>query len=216
MFRTSTLVCIGAVVLTLSASLQAKDRIVHEGIEWSRSWVEQAHKKDQPRILLIGDSILEGYYEGVKQRLGREYALARYATSKCVPHPDFLGEVKLLLQRYKFKAIHFNSGLHGRDYTTKEYKAGLRKLLKLFASEAPDAKLVWCATTPYKSQDNSLVIARNKAAAKVMKKNKIAINDLYTPVHGHGNYYTDGVHFNRTATGIQAKAVAATIRAQLK
>ena len=61
-------------------------------------------------------------------------------------------------------------------------------------------------------ESNERVIARNAIALKYVKAKKISVNDLFTPLEGHSEYYTDGVHFKAEGIAIQADQVAAKIR----
>ena len=98
----------------------AKEKPLLESIEWSDTWVENADRQDLPRVLLAGDSIVQGYFGVVKERLTGEASCARYSTSKYIGDPDYLVELELLLKRYRFKVIHINNGLHGWEYTEKQ------------------------------------------------------------------------------------------------
>ena len=50
---------------------------MRERIEWADIWVTDADKSDLPRVLLIGDSITRGYFDGVEKPLaGKAYFAA--------------------------------------------------------------------------------------------------------------------------------------------
>lgn len=191
---------------------------IRERIEWADIWVTDADKGDLPRVLLIGDSITRGYFDGVEKHLaGRAYC-ARLTTSKCVADPAFLDEVQLLLKQYRFKVIHFNNGLHGFGYTEEQYRAGLSALLDTLDKHAMDAKLIWATTTPVRESGNleqiaeetERVKARNRLAAVVFEN--VLMNDLYSLVEQHQEYFSgDGVHFNDQGRELQAKQVAEVV-----
>lgn len=189
----------------------------HERIEWSDIWVVNAEDNEHPRVLLVGDSIVRGYYSGVEKLLDGKADCARYTTSKFLGNPDYLEELSLIIKRYDFEIIHINNGLHGWAYTEDEYKDGLQLLLKVLRRGAPNAKLIWCMTTPVRVKDNvelfadnnARAIERNKIATDVMKKNNIPVNNLYDVVVDHPEFFSnDGVHFNNEGKEVQAKAVA--------
>ena len=121
---------------------------IRERIEWADIWVTDADKNDLPRVLLIGDSITRGYFDGVEKQLAGKAYCARLTTSKCVADPSFLDEVQLLLKQYRFAVIHFNNGLHGFGYTEDQYRAGLSGLLEVVEKHSSNAKLIWATTTP--------------------------------------------------------------------
>lgn len=215
------------IVLTalLSTLPVAAEEIVHERIEWSDMWVTDAETDARPRVLLVGDSIVKGYYNGVEKALGDGAHLARYATSKFLSHPDFLAELGLLLKRYPFDVIHINNGLHGWGYTEEQYRAGLEALVDFIKKESPDSKVIWCLTTPVRNskdlskpdpESQPRVEARNAIAVEIMAKHEVPVTDLHTAVvEDAANFSQDGVHFSDAGRAIQAEKVAAAIRPYL-
>lgn len=197
---------------------------IRERIEWADIWVTDADKSDLPRVLLIGDSITRGYFEGVEKQLAGKAYCARLTTSKCVADPTFLDEVQLLLKQYRFTIIHFNNGLHGFGYTEEQYRAGLSALIEVLAKHSHDAKLIWATSTPMRVPNNlgqiaettERVKARNWIAAELLRDRNIVTDDLYGLVEQHQEYFSgDGVHFNETGRELQAKQVAQAVLACL-
>ena len=155
-------------------------------------------------MLLVGDSIVKGYYGEVQERLKGHAYVARLATSKCLADPAYLGEVSLILSENHFDVIHFNNGLHGWDYTEEEYRRGFPVLLDLLKKESHGAKLIWATTTPVgkaprpkkSARATGAVRARNKIAAEFVAKENIPVDDLFSLVEKHAEYFSgDGVHF---------------------
>lgn len=216
---------IGMVSILACVPVCAAQQAKQEHIEWSDIWIDNADKDDRPRILLVGDSIAKGYYFQVEKRLSDKANCARYTTSKFLGNPDYQAELGLILKRYKFDVIHINNGLHGMDYTEKEYKEGLHALLTTLKRYAPKAKLIWCMTTPVRTggnlaqfniNRNNRVVERNRIAAEIMDHNKIQINNLYEVVKDHPEYYqNDGIHFTTTGIIVQAERVAEMIENDL-
>ncbi len=196
-----------------------------ERIEWTDVWVMNANQEVAARVLLVGDSIVKGYYGAVEKALGEKVSCARYATSLFLSNPDYLSELILLLNRYDFDVIHINNGLHGWDYSEAEYKAGLVALLSVIEQFAPEAKLVWCMTTPVRmakevtkinTKKNDRVLERNRIATEIMEEHEIPINDLYAAVIDHPEFFAeDGVHYNGKGQAAQAEQVAKSIEKHL-
>ncbi|MEA1950600.1 MAG: SGNH/GDSL hydrolase family protein [Planctomycetota bacterium] len=215
------------VSILIAANFSATARAVEpkrERIEWADIWVVNADKTDIPRVLMVGDSITKGYYDGVDRHLRGKAACARLATSKCICDPAFLPEVKLLLDNYKFAVIHFNNGLHGYDYSNKQYADAFAGLLKTFKKCAPKAKLIWANSTPTRkssnlkefNEGNNRVNERNLLAKRIMEKHNIPINDLNKIGAEHPEFYSsDGTHYNAKGKAAQAKQVADMIMKQL-
>lgn len=192
-----------------------------EKIEWTDIWVMNAAQTDNPRVLLVGDSIVKGYYGPVEKQLSEKASCARYATSLFLSNPDYLAELSLLLKRYDFDVIHINNGLHGWDYSEEEYRQGLLDLLAMIQRDAPKTRIIWSMTTPvrnsndlsqFDSAQNDRVIERNKIAAGIMENAGIPINNLYATVAEHPEYFAgDGVHYNGKGQAAQAEQVAMII-----
>jgi len=224
MHRYYILVFIMASILACTYGCSAR-QAKHEGTEWSDIWIANANDNAQPRILLVGDSIVSGYYYATAKHLSGKASCAKYATSKFLANPDYLAELGLILKRYRFDVIHINNGLHGWGYTENEYKQGLQDLLKTLERHARQAKVIWCTTTPMrkagnlsqlKKSTNDRVIERNRIATEIMNCNKISINNLYEEVKDHPEYFAnDGVHYNDTGKAVQAKMVAQIIEKNL-
>ena len=187
-----------------------------ENNDWSKIWIENANQTEKPRILFVGDSITDGYYNLVKESLSDEYYLAYYVTSKFINNPDFQTELSTILKRYDFEIIQVNNGLHGWDYSINEYQNGLKSLAGLLNEYAPESLFIWCMTTPVRNEENldylgtlnQEVTLRNQAALEIFGKNDVLINDLYQGMLGHPEYYReDGFHFNNDGKEAQATLI---------
>ncbi|NLL83290.1 MAG: SGNH/GDSL hydrolase family protein [Lentisphaerae bacterium] len=159
---------------------------------------------------MVGDSITRSYYDPVATALQDKYHSARLTTSTAVADHIFNKELALLIDDYPFAIIHFNNGLHGWDYSESTYAAGLTNALDFITSHSPQSRIVLATSTPVRDKNNlqqfdpvnERVIKRNQLMLEIASSRGIAINDLYSGIVNHPNYYqTDGVHLN--ATGIQ-------------
>ncbi len=211
--------------VTPIASAVEPPRVVRENIEWLDVWVPGNSIPDQPRVLLIGDSITRGYYKTVEEKLKGKAIVCRLATSKSLGDPALLDEVKLVLGQAKFDVVHFNNGMHGWGYTEDEYARALPDLVAALRKGAPGARLVWGSTTPVRVAQKveqldprtERVKARNQAAADLMAKEKIPTDDLFTLVLEKPEWFSqDGVHLNAKGTAALGGQVAEIIEKQLK
>jgi hypothetical protein len=218
--------CIVVLGLALLAPFpaDAEDRppqhIARENIEWLDVWVPNSNDRDQPRVLLIGDSITRAYFPEVEQRLKGKAYLARLATSKSVGDPALLKEIELVLAETHFDVIHFNNGMHGDGYSEGEYRAAFPAFVEAIRRGAPGAKLIWATTTPVRQRDDLKQLApktervrsRNAIAAEILTKRNIPTDDLFTLVEHHPEYWkSDGVHFGPDGVKAQAEQVARKI-----
>ena len=219
---------IGFAATRLTSMVEAqpveKATIHREGIEWCDIWVENAHKPVSPRVLLVGDSIVRGYYGEVAARLKGKANLARFTTSAFVGDPIFLQQMDWLLESYPFEVIHFNNGLHGSGYTEEEYKAGLTAMLDHIVRRQPKAKLILVTSTPRRdpkdlsrlTESNARGEVRNRILRQEADARKLPVNDLYGLVIEHAEYHSkDGTHFAREGKQKQAEKVAEMVRAVL-
>ena len=212
---------VALICLTASASPAADPpRVVRENIEWLDVWVPGNGVKDQPRVLLIGDSITRGYYKTVEDKLKGKAVVCRLATSKSLGDPGLLDEVKLALGQAKFDVVHFNNGMHGWGYTEDEYAKAIPDLVATIRKGAPGARLVWASTTPVRvngkvdqlDPKTDRVKARNTAAAEVMAKEKIATNDLFALVADKPELFSnDGIHLNAKGSASMGEQVAVQV-----
>jgi hypothetical protein len=210
-----------ALGLLASVALAAEPTIKRENIEWTNIWIPDLERSDLPRVLLVGDSISNAYYDGVQAELRDKALVARLATSSSLGDPALLDQVQFMLKNYKFAAVHFNNGLHGYAYTDEEYANDIPKLLAIVKKHAPDAKLIWATTTPQREKapnldklhaENHIVTTRNKIVTAVAAKDGIPVNDLYSLVVDHPEYWgDDGVHFKPEGQAVEAKQVAKCI-----
>jgi hypothetical protein len=198
----------------------AQKPAVRENIEWLDVWLPNTNNHDLPRVLLIGDSIARDYGKPVEANLKGKAYVGRMATSKSLGDPALLDQVALVLQEQSFDVIHFNNGMHGNGYTEEEYAAALPALVATLRRYAPNAKLIWASTTDVRRRNHieeadpktDRIVQRNRAAAAILQKETIPIDDLFSAVNGHPEYHMpDGVHFNEKGSEILAAQVSASV-----
>ena len=199
--------------------------IAREAIEWCNVWIPDANETKLPRVLLIGDSITGGYGPKVEEALKGKASVARLTTSKSIGDPMLLMEVALVLGQCRFDVVHFNNGLHGSGYSEEEYRQHFPELVTTIRKHAAQAKLIWATTTPVRQAGNLSVIAeetkrveaRNKIAAEIVAREKIALDDLFRLVKDHPEYWSaDGVHFNAQGIAAQVEQVTKKITETLR
>ena len=216
------LLLVGALILLTTVIAMAQDPIDNmqrEGIEWAILRWEQTNDTTLPRVLLIGDSITNGYTVPVRTLLKGRANVDMLATSKNICDPALLLEVTLATHGYRHAVIHFNNGLHGGQLTDAQYEAGLRRLVAKLRELAPQAKLVYAnctsaVTLPDKQLDpksNAVVLRRNEIAARVMTDLGIPIDDLYAVIVDHSDWHSDSLHFNAQGYAALAESVVKSV-----
>ena len=207
-----------------TGALTAQSHVAREDIEWLDVWLPHTNEHDLPRVLLIGDSITRGYGPKVEEELKGIAYVGRMATSKSLGDPALSVQVALVLQEQHFDIVHFNNGLHGRDYSEDEYRAAFPELLATIRRYAPGCRMVWASITDVRVAEhldqagafNGRVLERNKIAAAITAKEGIPVDDLFALVKDHPTWHAnDGVHFNSTGIEAQAAQVASILKEEI-
>ena len=193
----------------------------------------------RPRVLLIGDSISQGYTPLVRELLKGCCTVAR-PRANCGDTRAGLAHLDAWLGEQPWDLIHFNWGLHDLCYRHPEatvygnrdkirgtisvpledYRRNLEALVRRL--ETRGRRLVWASTTVvppdeagrYEGDD----VRYNEAAAEVMARHGIPINDLHALTKGFApSLFTcpGDVHFSGPGTQRIAEQVAQCIRKHL-
>lgn len=206
------------IVCQAAQALRTGEKIKRENIEWLDVWTPGNHEYRLPKVLLIGNSITRLYYPYVEKQLKGKACVARYCSSKSLGDPALLDELASYLRQYSFDIVHFNVGMHGRDYTEEEYGKALPALYELIKRYEPGAKLVWASTTPVMKRNDlnaydSITVRvkeRNRIANEYFKGKPVIIDDLFSAMYGHPEYYAggDGTHMGTQGVEVLAKHVS--------
>lgn len=198
-----------------------------------------------PNVLLVGDSITLGYARMVRTELAGEANV--FVTMKHGAPINWGNSRKGMriffepqLLRVTWHVVHFNFGLHDicrlhqlpdksakkdRDAPPQVPIHRYRTHLDHFAMgmEATGAHLIWATTTVVPENEDCRRVGDevryNEAAAEVMKKHGIAVNDLHALSRTLGpedRVARRDVHFNDSGNRKLARQVASAIRKSLK
>jgi len=221
-------------VNTLPPDQQAWERVLQENLGsfylpihkrqkvagQSNAWDFVQDGPDLPRVLLIGDSVSRGYTQSVRKALAGKANVHR-APANCGPTSLGLRKLDVWLGDGKWALIHFNFGIHDRNTPIAEYSQRLEQLVERMKKTG--AKLVWASTTPIpddpaKKQTAASIVERNEAAAQIMQKHGVLIDDLFTAVTPHlAEMQTpNDVHFNGAGYEFLGQQVGKFIETLLK
>jgi hypothetical protein len=170
----------------------------------SGAWAEEP----LPRVLLLGDSIRQGYAPYVQSELSGEadvFAPSDNCRSTFNALSDNPTKLTGWLGSEEWDVIHFNFGLHDMEYPgdcefppddpadydplvplgedSGEYQYNLRQIIDIMQAHSPDAVLVWATTTAVPPGGNRVSTdppIYNAAAETVMADYGIVTDDLYT------------------------------------
>ncbi len=194
-----------------------------ESTEWADFIWNDAGTDNLTRFLLVGDSICRGYRSFVQKKLraiDTKFTVDTYSGSRGIDDPIFFAELELMLGKtngYRYRAVHFNNGLHGKHLSIEEYTAGLEKAMQMIHEYQPEAKIILATSTPVTLEDlpgvldpdeNRIPVTRNDAVRDTAEKHGFEVNDLYSEViNNEACVQLDGVHFNEEGYEILADAV---------
>jgi len=205
-------------LLLLLTLLAVGSSFGREPTEWMTSYWYNASDNKLPRVLLIGDSICNGYQPFVRDELAGTAYVSFFATSKCATDPTYLKALAFMLDEYDYKVIHFNNGLHSLNTDRGAWTAGLSAALNLIREKGKGAKVIWATSTPLKDPaltDKAKEL--NLIADGVMKSNSIPVDDLFSLMNplDRNAFWVDTYHCNEKGRKMEAKQVADSIRQAL-
>ncbi len=177
-----------------------------EDVEWSITYTFHALETDKPRVLLIGDSICNGYHGSVREKLEGKVNVSFWASSKCVTDPDYFRELDFMLGAYPYDIVCFNNGLHSLFTNRDEWDAAYASAVAFIRAKLPDAKLSLTLSTPLKDASLTAKSASlNKTVRKVADENGLPVIDLFAAmdVLDREEYWSDTFHFRGSAIDIQ-------------
>ena len=186
----------------------------------ANAWDFVADDPELPRVLLIGDSVSRAYTQTVRKKLAGKANVHR-APANCGPTATGLKKLDIWLGDGNWDIIHFNFGIHDRNTRIADYADRLEQLIVRMKNTG--AKLIFANTTPIPDVPNkrftaAAIVERNAAAAKVMAKHGIAINDLYTAIAPRlaELQRPDDCHFTGPGNTYLGETVAAFLEPHLK
>ncbi len=180
-------------------------------------WAFVHDNQKLPRVLLIGDSISNGYTTEVQKLLNGKANVHR-APANCGSTDSCLRLLPGWLGARKWDVIHFNFGIHDRAKTPEAYKANLEKVVAELKKTG--AKLVFATTTPFKDKDGKLTDTAakfNAVAKEVMKAQGIPVDDLFSVIEPDFDKLVnkDGVHYQPEGSKRLGKQVASVLQEEL-
>ena len=213
------------VALTAAAKQEAADiGLETNGDAWQFYRTADANP-ELPRVLLIGDSIVNGYRGTVCQELAGIANVDTWLTPLNLKSDKLHDDLKKVLAQGPYAVIHFNIGLHGWSpgrIPEGEYEPLLRAYVDVLKAHAGDAKLIWGSTTQITVRDNPTeldpennptIVERNAIAARVMPEMGVTIDDLYGLMSDKLSLAKgDKFHWQGEACKIQGKHVAGFVK----
>ncbi|MFI4852498.1 MAG: SGNH/GDSL hydrolase family protein [Gimesia chilikensis] len=185
------------------------------------AWDYVADDPKLPRVLLIGDSVSRGYTQAARNALKGKANVHR-APANCGPTATGLKKLDVWLGDGNWDLIHFNFGIHDRRTNVADYEKRLEEIVKRLKQTG--AKVVWASSTPIPAdwkegpEMKAKLEEKNAIAAKVMERNGVEIDDLFTFITPHLSEVQNpkDVHFNGKGYDLLGKQVAEYIEGALQ
>jgi hypothetical protein len=195
----------------------------------------------KPRILIIGDSISNGYMPFVEEYFA-DKAIVKHNPGNA-QHSGFgLQKIREWIGNEEWDVIQFNWGLHDLCYRSQEskvqgnrdkvngkitnkveqYKTNLDSIVSIL-KQITKAKLIFVTTTFVpenevgRFQDD--VQKYNAAAREVMRKHKILVNDIYgesVRIHKKWGLGSDNVHYSKEGSAELGKLIVSVLEKQIE
>ncbi len=187
------------------------------------------------KILLIGDSIREGYDKYVKMAF-EGVADVIYPNENCRDSGYIIRQIVFWRQRMPLgediDLVHFNAGLwddlHMYDgkklNSIDKYEENIDRICTIFKKIFPKAKLIFATSTPVQEElfgelkrYNKDTEEYNAVATAVVKKHGGTINDLYAITKDMPkSYYSDLTHlYTKDGTALLTRQVVKAIEEAL-
>lgn len=180
-----------------------------------------------PRVLLIGDSILNGYRLMVVKSLAGKANVDIWLTPMWQSE-KFNKALANVLDQGPYDIIHMNLGLHGWPkgrIKDEEYEPLTRAFLEVIHKKCPQAKLIWANTTPFLNKTNlqelnpdinPIIVRHNQIDARIMTSAGVPINDFYSLLLGKSELNGgDGAHWKSPAYQMLAEVATKSILREL-
>jgi len=229
-----------AFALGLCGSLQAADKKTYTPPSDAKGDWSFVADPSLPNVLLIGDSISIGYTRIVREKMRGKANVYRPTRGK---GPENCGDTTMGLDRIdawladrKWDVIHFNWGLWDLCYrnplvknqgnrdkvngklsvSPEDYEKNLEKLVARLKSTG--ATLIWASTTVVPEGEDGRYVGDdekyNAVAAKVMERNGVVTDDLFSLTKGFGGKFSVGpgnVHYTSEGSEALAAQVSTSI-----
>ena len=179
------------------------------------------------RILLIGDSVCNGYKGFVRNELHGEYSVDSYVTDKSIADTKILSDIVRILGTEEYVVIHFNFGLHDIKsvFADSMYDPLISGIFSILKENAKGAVLIWATTTPVVKADNQkeidqeinrYIVTRNSLSRTSAMEFGVAVDDLYEVTFGREDLRAlDALHFTKDGYQEIAKSVTGAIRSTI-
>ena len=185
-----------------------------EGVEWVHDYTFNAFDQDSPRVLMIGDSICNGYQWKVRQALADCVNVSFFITSYCVTRERYLRMLELVLEENRYDLILFNSGHLANSIPL--WEKSFRSVIRYIGDKLEGVKLALVNSVTHRLEKYRVEnVQRNELVDVIGAELGLPVIDLWSPMEALGtgdDVFRDNAHFVPAVTEIQGTIVADAIR----
>ncbi len=169
----------------------------YEGVGWLDIFSYEDDSK-HPHLLLIGDSIVKQYADGVAEELKGKMSVTRFSTSKSICSSQYLPQLSIALTQ-NYQLILINNGLHDFESSNDTYKQCFKKTLDYLRKKMPHSTILLVATTGVKGdlERNKIVRQRNSKLKELSEHYNMPYIDLYSLTKNKSFLWQDAYHFTK-------------------
>ena len=190
-----------------------------ESIEWTHFYAFNTGDESHPRVLLIGDSICNGYQGFLREKLDGKANVSFWISSKCVTSPGYFMELDHALEDSPWSVILFNNGLHSLSTPDDAWEKAFRAALTFISAKCPGVPLAVVNSTPLADPEKTKKAAElNAITARVAEELGLPLIDFFTPMDAldRKTEWIDVFHFKDAARERQAAIAESFILKTLK
>lgn len=195
-----------------------------ERFEWFNTWCDETNDNSLPRILIVGDSIANGYSAPLRKELIRLAHLDHFTTSYAIDNKLYFKFLSEFVKNSHYDLIQFNFGLHGWHIGANSYSKKISKIIEFLKDNCEILLLsnTTLVTDGISKKVNKRfykkIIERNQQLEIVSKKHNLPLLDMFSfSVKLDSSLRTnDGFHFTSEGYEQFALEVKRTICSLLK
>ncbi|MBR2622064.1 MAG: SGNH/GDSL hydrolase family protein [Clostridia bacterium] len=184
-----------------------------EGIEWSHNYTYNANDQESPRVLMIGDSICNGYQWKVRELLANRVNISFFITSYCVTRERYLRMLDMILEDSRYDLVLFNSGHLANAIPL--WEKSFRSAIDFIGDKLEGVKLALVKSVPHRLERYCAEnIERNGIIDVIAAEKGLSVIDLWTPMEALGkgdDVFRDNAHFVRPVEEKQGAIVSNAI-----
>ncbi|MCQ2380255.1 MAG: SGNH/GDSL hydrolase family protein [Victivallaceae bacterium] len=187
-----------------------------ESIEWTISYIYNRKDVASQRVLLVGDSICNGYQPVLRDLLADKCNITFWASSYCASDPAYLPHLDLVLSGPRPGLVLFNNGLHSLVSDKHEWYDSYVLAVKFLKAKLPEAKIALLNCTKIQDSNQTKVDEINRLTVRAAEELGLPLLNIFSITDAMPkSTWSDAYHFKADGVRLQAEFLAAEIASRL-